>query len=269
MTALLGYTGCTSLVFQPSKKFFDNPHAQAYSPDDIYFNTPDGLTLHGWFFITREKRGTILVLHGNAENLSTHVNGVLWLVEAGYNVFIFDYRGYGRSEGRPTIEGAHVDAETALSMMMTLPGVEPDRIVILGQSLGGAIAVYLVANTPCKDHIRALIIDSAFSSYRRIGRETVAQCCVTWPVQYPLSFLVNDDYSPVKWIQDVSPVPVLIIHGNQDHVVPEHHGRILYEAALEPKEYWETSVPGHIRSFADANVRKNMIKYLSHLLQMP
>src|SRR5512134_443700 len=113
---LLLCEGCTHLIFSPrQREFFPIPYARHYGPQDVYFKTPDGLKLHGWFLKAQgEPEGTILVLHGNAENLSTHVNGVLWLVDEGYNIFIFDYRGYGRSEGTPTIAGVHVDAEAAL-----------------------------------------------------------------------------------------------------------------------------------------------------------
>jgi fermentation-respiration switch protein FrsA (DUF1100 family) len=202
------------------------------------------------------------VLHGNAENLSTHVNSVLWLIKEGFNLFIFDYRGYGRSQGSPSIKGVHVDAEAALESLLSRPDMDKEQIIVLGQSIGGAIAVYTVANTPYKDRISVLVIDSAFSSYRLIAREKLAQVFITWPFQYPLSLFFNDDYSPIKWIKKVSPVPVLIIHGEKDPVVPEHHGQMLYDAALPPKDFWKTSAPGHVRSFADEEVREKLVAYL-------
>ncbi len=256
-------SGCSSLFFYPQKQLYDNPVAQRFSPEDVYFKTTDGLVLHGWFFRSKpEAEATILVLHGNAENLSTHVNSVLWLVMEGFNVFIFDYRGYGRSQGSPGLKGVHLDAEAALETALGLPRAKSGSIVVLGQSIGGAIAVYTVANSPYKDRVAALVIDSAFASYRLITREKLGQFFLTWPFQYPLSFLVSDYYSPIRWIKKVSPVPILIIHGDKDPVVPVHHGRMLYEAALPPKEFWETSVPGHVCSFADERVREKLVRHL-------
>ncbi|MGE5751544.1 MAG: alpha/beta hydrolase [Nitrospirota bacterium] len=265
------FSGCGPLFFYPQKQMYDNPVARQFSPEDIYFKTSDGLTLHGWFFQAAdlEARATILVLHGNAENLSTHVNSVLWLIKEGFNLFIFDYRGYGKSQGSPSIKGVHLDAESALKALLSVPRVDKERIIVLGQSIGGAIAVYTVAHTPYKDRIAALVIDSAFSSYRLIAREKLAQFFITWPFQYPLSYLVSDAYSPIQWIREVSRVPVLIIHGDNDPVVPVHHGQMLYEAARDPKEFWEITVPGHVRSFADAGVRDKLVRYLtSHLQKM-
>jgi len=263
------FSGCGSLFFYPQKQMYDNPVVRQFSPEDIYFKTSDGLTLHGWFFqaANLEAHATILVLHGNAENLSTHVNSVLWLIKEGFNLFIFDYRGYGKSEGSPSIKGVHLDAESALNALLSVPRVDKERIIVLGQSIGGAIAVYTVAHTPHKDRIAALVIDSAFSSYRLIAREKLAQFFITWPFQYPLSYLVSDAYSPIRWIREVSCVPVLIIHGAKDPVVPMHHGQMLYDAAQGPKEFWETTVPGHVRSFADAGVRDKLVRYLTAQLQ--
>ncbi len=256
--------GCTSFFFYPRQQLLDNPTAQKFSPENIWFKASDGVNLHGWFFSGGPNaKGTVLVLHGNAENLSTHVNSVLWLVKEEFNLFIFDYRGYGKSEGSPEIKGVHLDAEAALETLLSMPRTGGKKIVVLGQSLGGAIAVHTTATSPYKDRIAALVIDSAFSSYRLIAREKLSQFYITWPLQYPLSFLVSDSYSPIRWIRKVSPVPLLIIHGEQDTVVPVHHGQILYDEALQPKTLWRSSVPGHVSSFAVERVRKELVRYLT------
>jgi uncharacterized protein len=265
LATLLFVQGCGSLFFYPKKQLFVNPIALQFSPQDIYFKSSDDLTLHGWFFRAQASaKGTILVLHGNAENLSTHVNSVLWLIPQGFNIFIFDCRGYGRSEGKPSISGVHQDAEAALETVLNMPETKGGKIVVLGQSIGGAIAVYTVAHTVHRNKIAALVIDSAFASYRLIAREKLGDVFLTWPFQYPLSYLVSDSYSPIRHIKDVYPVPILVLHGTDDPVVPEHHGRMLFEAAREPKLFIETPTPGHIMAFADEEVRKQVIHFIAN-----
>jgi fermentation-respiration switch protein FrsA (DUF1100 family) len=271
------FGGCThlpfrpiNLFFAPTKEFIDNPQVQSYGPQDVYFKSADGLTLHGWYLRAREEKGTILICHGYAKNISIHVNDDLWLIAEGYNLFLFDYRGYGKSQGTPVIEGVQLDAEAALeTLLFTLPRTKQDRIVVFGKSLGGAIAIYTVANSPYKNRVKALIVDSTFSSYRQIAREMIADSIIGWPFQYPLSYLVNDDYSPVKWINNVSPVPIVIIHGNQDESAPIHHGRILYDAALPPKKFWESSIPGHVVAHVDEEIRKKLLAFFASLPASP
>jgi len=256
-------SGCGSLFFYPQKELYDNPIAKRFHPDDISFKSSDGITLHGWFFQSqKEPKATILVFHGNAQNLSTHVNSVLWLVKEGFNVFIFDYRGYGRSEGSPGIAGVNRDGAAALETALNLPCLQSMPVVVLGQSIGGAIAVYTVAHAPDKSRIAALVIDSTFASYRLIAREKLDSFWFTWPFQYLLSYLVGDSYSPVLWINKIAPVPVLILYGEKDAVVPDHHGRMLYDAASQPKESWMTPLPGHIMSFGVEEIRRKFVDYL-------
>ena len=251
------------MFFYPEKGLRDNPVLQKFPHTNINFTSSDGVKLHGWFFKTQKNSlGTILFMHGNAENISTHVNSVLWLVNEGYDLFAFDYRGYGRSQGHTTTEGVHFDSMAALELVMSLPDANKDRIFVLGQSIGGAIAVYTIANFPHKDRIKGVIIESAFSDYRRIAREKLGQLIITWPFQYPLSFLFNNQYSPEKQIKNISPVPVLIIHGDQDRITPVHHSTILYKEALEPKDLWIVKGAGHIESFADEAIRKRFSEYL-------
>lgn len=264
LLALTSLAGCNSFLFYPEKEHFANPHLQRVAHEDIFFAAPDGPRLHGWLLRPAGiPRGTLLFLHGNAENISTHVNSVLWLALEGYQIFLFDYRGYGKSEGRPTLDGVHADAMAALDTVLTLPGVEKDRIVVLGQSLGGAVSVYTVANSPRRDRVKALIIDSSFDGYRNIAKEKIASLVFTWPLSYPAALLFDDRYSPLRWIDRISPIPVIVIHGTADRVVPFPHGERLYRQAKEPKGFWIARGRGHIEALAEESLRKQLLLFLS------
>ncbi|MRR36061.1 alpha/beta fold hydrolase, partial [bacterium] len=237
--------GCSSLLFYPQRQLADNPLLIRFPAEDISFRSSDGVQLHGWLLRpVGPSRGSILVLHGNAENISTHVNSVFWLVQEGFAVFIVDYRGYGLSEGKPTIDGVNRDAEAALVTLLTLPGVDPARVAVLGQSLGGAIAIHLVATTPHKGAVRALVVDSPFAGYRLIAREKLGEFFLTWPLQYPLSLLFNDDSSPLRFVGSVSPVPRIIICDVPAPTVRAHHGRLLHGAACPSADLCATSRTG-------------------------
>lgn len=260
--------GCTWLVFFPEREFIDSGYLERVRHEDVFFRSSDGTRLHGWFLRpknTGPARGTILHLHGNAENLSTHTGYVLWLVEEGYNVFVFDYRGYGKSAGKPSMKGVHLDAEAALEKALGFEGVEGGKFFIFGQSIGGAIAIYTVANTPYKKKIDVLVVESVFSGYRTLAEEKMASCFLTWPLSRPLALTYSDYYSPARWIEKVSPAPLLILHGTGDGIIPVGHGRALYRQAGEPKEMWETSPPGHTRSFSDEETRKRFLQYLEEI----
>jgi uncharacterized protein len=263
VAASLLLSGCTGLFFKPGKVMSVLPEVQQRRPEDVYFKSPDGITLHGWYFRAQEEKGSILVCHGNVENMSTHVKLDLWLIDAGYNLFIFDYRGYGTSEGTAEVGGIHRDAEAALEVLLfTLPRARQDDVIVFGKSLGGSVAAYLVAHSPNKNRVRALVLDSPFSSYRSIAREKIANSVIGWPVQYPLSYLVNDDYSAVDAIARVSPIPLMLVHGMHDTIVPGHHSRILFDAARQPKELHELDLPGHVLAQADAGTRRKLLDFL-------
>ena len=167
-------SGCASLFFYPMREEVWTPAQDNIIYQDIEFESFDGVKLHGWLLCPKKaSRGTILFLHGNAENISTHSRSMLWLVKEGYEVFAFDYRGYGRSAGKPDIPGVHGDARAAIDKLLSMPGISPERYVVFGQSLGGSIAVRAVAETPLHQRPRALIIDSAFLGYKRIARDVL------------------------------------------------------------------------------------------------
>jgi uncharacterized protein len=253
--------GCSGLFFYPSKTLVKNPALERFDRKDVFFNTPDDVTLHGWLIQTPARpRGTVVFFHGNAGNMSTHVNNMLWLVPEGYDLFVFDYRGYGRSGGSPTLQGVNTDGKAALEKALSV--ARPGPVIVLGQSLGGAIAVYAAANAPDKAVLKAVVIDSAFADYREIVRDKLREFIITWPFQYPVSIFFNDDFSPVEWIKKISPVPVLLTHGTLDRVVPFHHGEELYGAALSPREFWPVEGKGHIAGFTDKTMRERLLRYL-------
>jgi fermentation-respiration switch protein FrsA (DUF1100 family) len=237
LASLLLVSGCTFLFFKPGKNMIKDPEVERYAPEDVSFRSADGVNLRGWYFRARGKeRGTILVCHGNVENMSTHV-------DAGYNLFIFDYRGYGESQGEPTVRGINLDAEAALETVLGRMREKNEGLIVFGKSLGGAVAVYTVANSPYKDRVSALILDSSFSSYRAIAREKIAASIIGWPFQYPLSYLVDDDYSPVDYIKKVALVPVLIMH---DRARAPRQGpvrsRVAAEGVLGAEDPWACQV---------------------------
>jgi len=259
----LWLSGCTGFFFQPHRTQVRTPDQIPLAYEDVYFHAADGVRLHAWFLPAQgEAMGTILHLHGNAENISTHIASVYWLPARGFNVFMLDYRGYGLSEGTPTLAGAQMDIDAAMATLLKRPGIDPGRIVILGQSLGGALAVYNVVHSPFRDHIRALVIDSTFTSFREITREKFASFWLTWPLQYPLSWTVDDSYSPIDAIGRVSPIPLLIMQGEDDRIIPAHHARVLYAAASDPKALWIEKGARHISAMNLPAVRDALQQYL-------
>lgn len=262
--------GCSGVFFQPYRGHVQTPKNLGLAYEDVNFQAGDGTPLHAWFLPAEGKvQGTILFLHGNAENISTHIMSVRWLPAKGFNVFLLDYRGYGASGGVATLPGVQDDMDAALRHLLARNDVDPDRVVVLGQSLGGAIAIYNVAHSPYRRHIRALAVESAFASYREIAREKLAAFWLTWPLQYPLSWTVSDAYSPADAVADISPIPLLIIHGDQDPIVPLKHGQRLYELAREPKQLWLVPRGGHIQAFQSQIYRDRFVAYLTKALSEP
>jgi len=262
--------GCNSVFFFPERTQVFSPDQLGLKYEVVNFTAGDGTPLYGWFLpATGRVRGTILFLHGNAENISTHILSVRWLPPAGFNVFLPDYRGYGASGGKPSGAGVQDDVNAAMRTLLARPDVDPDRIVVFGQSLGGAIAVYNVAHSPYRSRIRGLAVESAFASYRGIAREKLAEFWLTWPLQYPLSWLISDKYSPSSAVADVSPIPLLIIHGDRDPIVPVANGERLFALAREPKQLWIVPDGGHIAAFRKQDYRDRFLAWLEQVLTGP
>ena len=266
---LLG-SGCVNRMFYyPTADVYDVPsrHGLPYEPVDFF--SRDGTRLTGWFLpATGEPRGTVVHYHGNAQNLTAHFAFVSWLPREGFNVFVFDYRGYGRSEGVPDRRGVHEDGLAALDYVMKRPDVHPERVVVLGQSLGGAVAVAALASRSERP-VKAVVIDSSFYSYQRIVRDKIRGIPVLSWFRWPLSWLVvSNRRSPGPVIHHLAPIPLLVIHGTDDEVIPPAHGRKLFEAAGEPKTL--VMVPGGRHTDAlvhpDPRYRKQVVDFFMRAL---
>ncbi len=261
-------SSCTSVIFQPDNIQYADLELNKVLYDDVFFTTEKNIKLHGWFLPSRQSKihGTILFLHGNAQNISAHINSVFWLPHAGFNVFLFDYQGYGQSEGEPSLTGVQHDFHAALQWLIDNPAIDNQKLIIFGQSLGAAIALNALSESEHKNSIRGMISDSSFTSYRDITRDILDNFWLTWAFQWPLSFTISDEYPPIEAIPKISPIPLLLIHSKQDEVIPYSHGEALYAAAKQPKLFWSLKEIKHIQIFSVENNRKKFVKYLISML---
>jgi uncharacterized protein len=212
-----------SLLYFPSRPILASPDQAGLAHRDLEFATEDGERLHGWWVDRRaEPLGHLLLCHGNAGNVGDRVLHAALLTAVGFDVLLFDYRGYGRSSGSPSEEGTYPDARAALDCLLEQPGVEPGRVVYLGESLGGAIALDLALGRPPA----GLVLLSAFTGVADLAR-----------LHYPFvpASLVPDAYPALRRIGGLR-APLLVLHGDRDDVVPVAQGQALFGAAPEPRE---------------------------------
>jgi hypothetical protein len=255
---------CSGVFFQPMRPWVRTPADIGLRYEDVRIQAADGSTLSAWFLPADQPKAnaTLLFLHGNGENISTHIAAVRWLPPQGFNVLLLDYRGYGASDGRPSVAGAQQDIDSAMRYVLARGDVDNRRIIVLGQSLGGALGLHYVAHSAYREHIRGVVIDSAFVGYRDIAREKLQKSWLTWLFAVPLSLTVTDDFRPIDAAPKIAPIPLLLIHGDRDIVVPVHHSKWLYDAAQQPKEVWVVPEVGHIQSLAQTEIRERLIAWL-------
>ncbi len=226
------------LVFYPGtgREIIATPIQIGLPYEDIHLKTSDGISLHGWFVAAPQPRGTVLFLHGNAGNISHRLDSVQMFHRLGYNTLIFDYRGYGNSGGgAPTEQGTYRDAEAAWRYLTEQRHIPSCRIVLFGESLGGAVAAWLAA----RQKPAALVIASGFTSVPDLAQHIYPFLPVRW--------LARIRYDTREYLRSVT-APVLIAHSPEDDIIPFEHGRALYAAANLPKQFLELA-GGHNDGF--------------------
>lgn len=218
------------LIFFPAREITTTPASVGLDYDDVFFTASDGVRLHGWF-VPGEGDLTLLWFHGNAGNISNRVENLLLLHERlGVNVFIFDYRGYGRSEGSPSEQGMYLDAEAALDYLRSRQDVDVEnRLALFGRSVGAAVAVELATQHPAY----AVILESPFTSVRAMARRIYPALAALVPV----GAVVQSKFDTLSKIEQVRS-PVMVLHGDSDDIVPIDMGREVFDAASEPKRFY-------------------------------
>ncbi len=275
----LGLAGCNSVFFQPDAEIYSEP--TSFSPPALeHFLTvgnafddkgePD--RIHVWTLLPRSPpKGIVVHFHGNAQNLTSHVHFLSWIVAEGYGLVTFDYRGYGRSSGTPSRQRAIEDGEAVLASTAKAYASLP--LVVVAQSLGGALGTVAVARfqTQFPGRLQGLVLDSTFGSWRDLARRKLAQAVVTWPLQFPLSYLVSDELSASEALAQLD-LPLFQTHAVDDAVVPFEAGLALARAARTNVPLGEAGWPprflattgGHTSAFTPSpgNVRKALLAFL-------
>jgi uncharacterized protein len=220
-------------IYFPTRELSATPADAGLEFVDVTFEAEDGENLHGWWVPGRSDGVTLLWFHGNAGNLGDRV-GLLELLhdELGIGIFAIDYRGYGRSEGKPSEDGLYADAQAALEAAQNHAGASSEEMVVFGQSLGAAVAVELASSHP----VRGVVLEAAFTSIRDMARHHYSFLPV-WP-------LLRTSFDSESRIARID-TPLLMIHGRNDDIVPLDLGRKLFGAAEEPKELIEVEGAGH------------------------
>ncbi len=240
--------GCIErMFFYPDSATYTTPAQLGVRAEDVQIVTADGSRLHGWFLpAVGNAKGSVLHLHGNAANVSNHLPLVSWLPARGYNVLMVDYRGFGRSEGKPSLDGIVDDAAAALAHLRKRPDVDAARLVVLGQSIGGATALRMLARDPAG--VRLAVIDSAFASYRGIARDATSGGPLAPIAALTAGVLPGQDKDPITALKSIQ-VPLIFVHGARDSIIPPANSERLH-AAKPGSQHWSVPDAMHIMALA-------------------
>jgi fermentation-respiration switch protein FrsA (DUF1100 family) len=256
LTALLGVVWMQrSLMYFPMRETMSPMEAGLAKADVLSLQTPDGQNLVTWYVPAASGKPLLLYFHGNGGGLSDRAQRFADMTAHGDGLLAVSYRSYFGSTGTPTETGLHIDASTAYAEALKL-GYTPDRIVAVGESLGTGVAVALAAQKP----VAALILDSPYTSTLAVAAETY------W--MFPTRLFMLDQYHSDHLIGEVH-VPVLMVHGAEDGIIPLHFAKALFAMANEPKTFIEVPAAGHMVLGLPAVLPRVMQWLDDHVHQQP
>jgi alpha-beta hydrolase superfamily lysophospholipase len=283
LVMLSGCTSLTRLYFHPQQVWIRTPAELGLAYEDIALTAADGTSLHAWWIPAQEDNNednnedntaakaesvsssvtplpVVLYLHGNAENISSHLLSVSWLPPQGIGLLALDYRGFGASQGQPLLPDVLMDIQAAAEWLQQR---FPDRpLVVLGQSIGAGLAVPFVARQAERYGIDALVLEAPPAHYAEVARDMFSRSWIGW-VLIPATWLLPSDWDPDNYAAAVS-VPVLVIHSPDDQVIQVEQGKTLYSDLSGPA-CWINATGPHIAGFSSAAVRQQTLAFISGL----
>lgn len=258
----MSLSGCSSFFFFPDKRHLQTPFAYALAYEDVQLLAEDGTQLHAWFLPASQKsKGSVLFLHGNAENISTHFENIRWLPKAGYHVLALDYRGFGLSGGVPKLPDVFWDIDAAVKWMNNSVQTKEQPLFILGQSIGASLMLHNAAKHAENPQLCGLISDAAFSRYRSITAHITRQSWVTWPFHFSLFWRAYNQYDPVDGVAKLDETPILFFHSKDDQIIPFSHLDLLVKN--HPGYHQRVITNGrHTATFMDSANRQALLEFM-------
>jgi hypothetical protein len=258
---LVGKGGGDRLFYYPTKSAPDLPTKFGIAYEDVAFESEDKTKLHGWFLKPKNGsriKGTVVFHHGNAGSMGYHLPFVVWMVRDGYQVFMYDYRGYGKSGGTIKRKGLVEDTRAAINYVKARKDVNGKKIISYGHSLGGAKSLAGLGEKMIPG-VCGVISFAGFASYEDMARRFAGPTGAD---------LVTDDHSPRDVVEKISPVPLLIVHGQKDRTVPSQQGEVLFKKAKEPKTIFRIPEGGHTRALwmNNGQYRKRVLAWMEKVL---
>jgi uncharacterized protein len=251
----LPLAACNGVFYHPSRRLHGDAAKAGFAFEDRYFQSGSGNRLHGRLF-RREPgtpgKGLWLFFHGNSRNLTGSYNTYAWVTKRGWDFFIFDYSGYGKSGGKASREALFKDGVAFLEYAADSIPMEPgEKLVLSGESLGGAVLLGSAAAWKGRGRASMVFVDCTFPSYRDAGQAILAQRIYAWPFQLFSRLLITDDHSPDRTLEMLEGIPMLVTHCREDGEIPFLLGKRLYSLAPSPKRFWTLEGCGHTQGFTD------------------
>jgi len=260
---------CNGMFYHPSSRVYDDPKTHGFEYSDTFIQSLSGNRIHYRYFPKQnneiDNKGLLVLFHGNAENLTTHYWQFNWITEFGYDFLIFDYSGYGQSGGTTNKENCYLDGLSLLNhVSKTFEKQTNQKLIIAGQSLGGAILASVFPAWENRQMADLVIFDCAFHAYRAIAKDAASRSIIFWPLQPLVNLLIDENRSPKTAIPKISPTPLLIVTCEEDQVIPTKFSDAIFKLAKEPKWIWRFQACGHTGAFNN-NKPDNRIKLISFL----
>ncbi len=254
ITLISLFSSCSHLFYFPDRVYWFDPAKLKIEKEEIYFESTDKTKLYAWHLKRHKKfqksKGLIIQFHGNAQNLTSHWPTLGWLTKEGYDVFVFDYRGYGISEGQANQQGLYKDALAALDFAYALKEkLKAEKFIVYAQSLGGNVCARAIVDFKLKQNVDLLVLESTFDSYQGIAAHKLLQSKI-FAIFWPLTpFVVSNEYASIYHLHKIK-MPTLVIHGKKDNVVPHFYGKKIYDQiGSQKKWFWDIDEAAHLNLY--------------------